>query len=124
MTLLFIKKVICCNILEVQVVYFDFMAYHDYIITLTMAHFYLSGTVVRSKNNFSSFLLLIRAKQLYPDLKSDPRYDTPRKVAYERKALEFPGTLLGTYFSAEARDTQHALNQMQAVGKVEGTYSR
>ena len=46
MTLLFIKKVICCNILEVQVVYFDFMAYHDYIITLTMAHFYLSGTVV------------------------------------------------------------------------------
>jgi len=46
MTLLVIKKVICCNILEVQVVYFDFMAYHDYIITLTMAHFYLSGTVV------------------------------------------------------------------------------
>ena len=46
MTLLFIKKAICCNILEAQVVYFDFMAYHDYIITLTMAHFYLSGTVV------------------------------------------------------------------------------
>jgi len=84
----------------------------------------LSEEFNRSKNNFSSFLLLIRAKQLYPDLKSDPRYDTPRKVAYERKALEFPGTLLGTYFSAEARDTQHALNQMQAVGKVEGTYSR
>jgi len=28
------------------------MAYHDYIITLTMAHFYLSGTVVL-ENNYS-----------------------------------------------------------------------
>lgn len=101
---------------------------HSFMINIAKKHITpfitISGEFDRSKNNFSSFLLRRRAKYLFPDLKSDPRYITPKKIAYEREAQTYQGTILGKYFSTEARDKQYELDALHANGKKEGRSSR